>query len=527
MSASSSVVGYLKDRRILPLIIVVLALAVLDWHYGIHFGIEFAGGTQIPITLAHPVNVTAMGALISALQQRVSTFGLKQATVEGIGNSEVYLTIPTVTQSEINQTIGIIESQGRFDAIVNGRESLNGSDLLKGSIGVAPPITSGGNVTWTVSFFITEAAAVRFSKVVFGQANQPEYLFLDRPSNAIILINSSQLGNQSAGVGPAVGLSAMRQALSWGSASIPVFSVSNSNESIAAAEAKLSEGSYREVIASANLNGSLISFLKRGNYTLKLENAQNMSPQYLQLSVNQTVIDTWPAVGLLSAPILNPDITNGTTSQNYEITGGVPASIPPAKRLSYANLQAKTIESILNGGALPVAIIAGTPTTVPPTLGQKFLYISGLTGIAAVIFVSGFIVIRYRKLFLIAPILITTLMELFIIVSVIGLLGTIDLAAVAGMIAVVGTGVDAQIIITDELLVHRGEATSAKSLLGGAFYIVWTDAILLTIVMLPLFFSTSLVSIIGFSESTIIGALLGVLITRPAYSAIVSRHYMK
>jgi preprotein translocase subunit SecD len=78
------------------------------------------------------------------------------------------------------------------------------------------------------------------------------------------------------------------------------------------------------------------------------------------------------------------------------------------------------------------------------------------------------------------------------------------------MIAVIGTGVDAQIIISDEVLNKTHADMTMKSRLGNAFYIVWADAILLIIAMLPLFFSTSLVSVIGFSESTIIGALLGV-----------------
>ncbi len=139
MSETHSIISYLKDRRIWPLIIIVVALAILDFHYGIHFGIEFVGGTQIPITLEHPVNVTTMSGLLSALQGRVSTFGLKEITVEGVGDSDVYLTIPTVTQSEINQTITIIESQGKFDGIVNGKEAINGSGILKGSIGQLAP----------------------------------------------------------------------------------------------------------------------------------------------------------------------------------------------------------------------------------------------------------------------------------------------------------------------------------------------------------------------------------------------------
>jgi preprotein translocase subunit SecD len=527
MNGDHSIKSYLRDRRILPLIIIVVALAVLDFHYGIHFGIEFVGGTQIPITLEHPVNVTAMSALISALQQRVSTFGLKQITVEGVGDSHVYLTIPSVSSSEINQTIDIIQSQGKFVGIVNGREAINGSDILKGSIGQLAPQQSGNNtVTWTVTFFVTQPASVKFSKVVFGQGNQPLYMFLDRPTSTVLLIDYSNLGNTTLGLTASESLSAMQSALRYGNQSIPVISVTDSNASIKSAESFLAanRGNYNHVVMSSDLNSTLASFAEANNYTVKLESKANMTPQYTRISINQSIVQTWPVVGLLSAPLLTPSITNGTTSQSYQISGVAPAS-SLKNELDYAQTQTKTIASILNGGALPVSIIAGTPTTIPPTLGQRFLFISAITGIIAVVFVSAFIVFRYRKIFLIAPILITTLLELFIIISIIGLVGTIDLSAVAGMIAVVGTGVDAQIIITDEMLGRGSGGASAKTVLGNAFYIIWADAILLVIAMLPLFFSTSLVTVVGFSESTIIGALLGVLITRPAYSAILERHY--
>ncbi len=78
--------SYLRDRRIITLIIVVAFLLAIDLYYGLHFGIEFIGGTQIPVALTHNVNVTAMSALIAALQQRLSTFGLEQVTIEGVGN---------------------------------------------------------------------------------------------------------------------------------------------------------------------------------------------------------------------------------------------------------------------------------------------------------------------------------------------------------------------------------------------------------------------------------------------------------
>ncbi|MCL4404459.1 MAG: hypothetical protein M1544_03145 [Candidatus Marsarchaeota archaeon] len=520
--------SYLADRRIIALIIVFVALAILDVHYGLHFGIEFVGGTQIPVTLQKSVNATEMDSIISTIDQRVSTFGLKQVTVEGVGSSEIYVSLPSVSASEINKTASIIESQGKFLGVVNGVQAINGSGILPGSIGIVPPSAINNTVEWQVTFFITDSAAKAFAKAVFGQANKPLYMFLDRPSGTIILMNGSMLGNASAGVSASEAESAIKNALAYNKDPIPLIVVYNNNASISAAESYInaSRRSYTQIFASYNLPGSLISYAKSLNYTVKLESKANMTPSFTELAVGNFTLNTWPLVGLLSSPQLNPSITNGSVGDSYEISGAAPSTLSYAQKISYADNISKTISSILTGGALPVQVVVGTPTSIPPTLGKSSLDISIIALITAMVLVSIFIVVRYRRVFLVGPILITTLLELFIIISIIGLVGTIDLSAFAGMIAVVGTGVDAQIIITDEILSRKNTSEGAKSILGNAFYIVWADAALLIIAMLPLFFSTSLVEVIGFSESTIIGALMGVLVTRPAYGAIVSRHYV-
>ena len=520
----SKLSSYLKDKRILGLIIIFAVLLALDIHYGLHFGIEFIGGTQINVRLEHSVNATTMSSLISLLNQRLSTFGLKQVTVEGVGNSEVYVLLPTTSNTEVNQTISIIDSQGSFEGIVNGKEAVNGSDILKGSIGSFTQATNN-STEWIVSFYITQSAAKNFSKIVFGQANKPLYMFLDRPSSAILLINSSILSNTSIGLSGPQALQIMRNTLAFGNRTIPVVAVSNSNQSIANAESAVEKGNYTTVILSNNLNTSLVSFLQARNYTLKFETKENITPQYSVIGPNETLINTWPAVGLLSSPLLNPSITNGSISESYQISGFAPVSLTQIQQANYSQQEAKTISSILTGGALPVPIFYESQQITPPTLGRHFLFYSAIALIVSVILISIFIVIRYVKMFLILPILLTTLMELFIIISVIGLIGTIDLSAIAGMIAVVGTGIDAQIIITDEILSKDSRQQHSDVVLGKAFYIVYADAALLVISMLPLFFSTSLVTMIGFSESAILGAILGILITRPAYSAILSRHF--
>ncbi len=524
-----STLDYLKDKRILVLVLIVAMLAVMDLNYGIHFGIEFSGGTQIPLVLEHTVNATTMSTLITDLSQRVSTFGLKQVTVEGVGSSQVYVIVPSVSSSEINQTLNIIQSQGRFLGVVNGKEALNGSDILKGSVGSLSPQQTGNIVSWAVSFYINQQSTSKFAKAVFGAANQPLYMFLDRPTASIILLNQSIMNTVSSGISSQALLASMQDALSMGNDTIPIMLVSNTSYSTNSTLRFFQQHiRFKTVYASYNLNPKLINALKAMNLTVKLESNANMTPDYTPTEVNSTMLNSWSMVGLLSAPLLNSSLTNGTVGDNYEISGSAPFTLSKTAQYTYANSQEKTIMSILNGGALPVSVITEPPTTIPPTLGKQALYVSGLAGVLGLIAISAFITLRYKKPFLVLPILLTTFTELFIIVSIIGMVGTIDLAAVAGMIAVVGTGVDSQIIITDEILRKGPEAhTTAKSVLSSAFSIIWIDALLLVVAMLPLFFTTSMVTVIGFSESTIIGALLGVLVTRPAYGALLERHFSK
>ncbi|VVB76655.1 Protein-export membrane protein SecD [uncultured archaeon] len=533
------ILAYLKDFRFSFLLALIAALVILDALYGgpniLHLGVEFIGGTQIPVRLEHSVDPGTMSTLITTLQSRLSTFGLKQVTVEGIGNSQVYVIIPSVSPSEINGTISLIQSQGVFQGIVNGKEALNGTSLLSGSLqgSGSQPLISGSNVTWAVNFFITQDAANKFAKVVFGQANKPLYLFLDRPNGAVVLLNASLLKTSGSqfGTNQTAEIKAMQQATSFGNRTIPIeiYSADSGNANSILTFLSANRDKYGEVILTSGTPKSIVDGASSLNYSLRYTSAQNITPSFISSfsGTSQVVaIDAWPAIGLLSAPVLSPDVTNGSTGQQYQITGSAPQGLSLSEKEQFAINQSSKIVSILNGGALPVHVTVEVPTTIPPTLGQRFEFISGIALLIAIIAVSGTVGLRYRKAFLIGPIIFTTLAELFIIGSIIGLIGTIDLAAVAGMIAVIGTGVDAQIIITDEILSKSNEH-GMKLRLNDAFFVIWADAALLVIAMMPLMFSTSLVTIIGFAESTILGVLFGAFVTRPAYGAMLTHHYAK
>ena len=86
----------------------------------------------------------------------------------------------------------------------------------------------------------------------------------------------------------------------------------------------------------------------------------------------------------------------------------------------------------------------------------------------------------------------------------------------------VGTGIDQLVVITDEIL-HEGKVPSPNlylKRLSRALGIIVVAAATVVIAMLPLALM-DLSTLKGFAIITILGVLVGVLVTRPAYGKII------
>jgi len=102
-----------------------------------------------------------------------------------------------------------------------------------------------------------------------------------------------------------------------------------------------------------------------------------------------------------------------------------------------------------------------------------------------------------------------------------GLSWTIDLPAIAGIIAAIGTGIDHQIIILDETLTgHARRIYGLKDKIKTAFFIIFGAAGTMVAAMLPLIFLVA-EFVKGFAITTIIGVWIGISVTRPAYARII------
>jgi preprotein translocase subunit SecD len=129
---------------------------------------------------------------------------------------------------------------------------------------------------------------------------------------------------------------------------------------------------------------------------------------------------------------------------------------------------------------------------------------------------------RYREPLVVVPMICTNIAEIIILLGIARYIQQLDLASIAGLIAVLGTGIDQLVVITDEVL-HEGKVPSPsiyQSRLKRAFGIIMISAATMVIAMLPLAVM-DLASLKGFAIITILGVLIGVIITRPAYGKII------
>jgi preprotein translocase subunit SecD len=188
-----------------------------------------------------------------------------------------------------------------------------------------------------------------------------------------------------------------------------------------------------------------------------------------------------------------------------------------------ASQQMKKLQTILQTGSLPVKMKVVQTNQISPLLGQDFLKNSIFAGMLAMLAVVIVVFIKYREWQVAMPMILIVLSEVLLVLGIAAIIPgwTIDLAAIAGILIVLGTGVNDQIIIAEEIKKGEKEKVAGwKEMIKRAFFIIMTAYATLVVAMIPLFFAGAGL-LKGFAVTTIIGASVGVFITRPAYSVIV------
>ena len=229
----------------------------------------------------------------------------------------------------------------------------------------------------------------------------------------------------------------------------------------------------------------------------------------------------------------------------------------------------KELQAVLQSGSLPSPIQIDSMSTISSSLGGQFMSAAIISIVASLIAVGALIFARYGNAKLVLPIVITGSSEVYILLGAFfSTFITLDLASIAGIIAAVGTGVDDQIIITDES--GNDKIRDWTKRLKRAFFVIFTSAASTIGAMAPIVSPSisnmaigaaglgligydlytkktkphhlligalavavsavaftmnpsgfALQAIRGFAITTILGVMVGISITRPAYAKIL------
>ncbi len=211
----------------------------------------------------------------------------------------------------------------------------------------------------------------------------------------------------------------------------------------------------------------------------------------------------------------------GRATTNIQISGSGAGRVQQ-EAIANALQDMKKLQTVIITGSLPVKLEVVKMDTISPSLGQEFLDNIILVGIVAIITVTAVVFFRYRQVRVLIPMVLTLLSEIVLILGFAALVGwNLDLAAIAGILIAVGTGVDHLIVITDETL-SGAVVSDWKRRLKNAMYIVMGAYLTTVAGMSPLLWAGAGL-LKGFALTTIAGISFGVFIARPAYAAIIEK----
>ena len=515
----------LKSIRVIPFIIFIFFSVLLIFNVfnqnpekgigfgeGLDYGIDFAGGMQMQLKLERPVTQEVMSIEKTIIENRLNSMGLKDIPVRPWGDQYLLVEIAQATPAEMERLENILLQQARFEERIDGNLAVYGDEV---SVNLGPqgagirPVQGGYSIQVYIDHTTMEAAC-RFGEVASGKEGRPVDIFIDRPANTTILFSEqdynllANLTDFEDATHFYFGASALEVLTER--AVLPVISMSSSTADDEVFDIGLVKTSH------AILAGDEMKIPDEIRNRLEENGVKTKRNPLGDRAYTEWLSEM---MGLKNSLPLGFDPA-GECVYNAMITG------------SYSDIQSardgiREYQVLLTSGNLPVSLTIESKSTTPPTLGHKFLAYSLYTGICAILAVGLIVFIRYRRVEIVLPIMAASVGDIVMILGFAAFINwELDLPAFAGIIAAVGTGIDHLIVITDETLKQskNSKRISISERIRKAFFIILTAAATITVAMLPLMFIGAGM-LKGFAFTTLMGVLIGVTISRPAYAKVI------
>jgi len=507
----------LKKRRVYLFVIAVIVIGIVPIPLrGVQLGMDFRGGTMIDLRLDEEVDPSTMSIITQVLQERVDAYGLRDVSVTPQGGTHVRIEVAETDPQAIENLRAIIGQQGSFETLYDGEVILRGQDIINvitdPQRGYGARGSPEAGYQWSVPFRVTPEAAQSFADAVEnectpmvageeGRCQELLYMFIDRPRNAVVIMDEDLYEEERL----------VPQSLEKAETPAGVQTEIEIEE--------LVENSGAQLIVSNQIDDSVLN--QTENKTVLIpQNTFNPEEIHNAEEVQEIpfIEDYWISNALKIETIvhLTAGITRGEPIDTPSITGG-----SETEEEAFESIE--RISILLRSGRLPVGVQIEREDRMSPLLGARFLNYSILAGLVALLAVAAVISIRYKRKKIVLPLLTTSFSEVLMTVGAAAWIGwQLDLPAIAGIIAVVGTGVDHQIIMTEEAIEKSSDKEeSLARKVKKAFSIIFRSAMTTIFAMFPLLFM-GLGALQGFAIVTILGSLIGVTTSRPAYGAIIN-----
>ncbi len=444
-----------------------LGIAVSEKTQGrIHWGMDIIGGTRILLKPKEKVSEETLANLVSILDKRINTYGLKEARVQPVqefsGDKYVQVEMAGGSRKDIED---VLSKQGKFEGKVT--KPVNFSNGTAKLLGKSVEFSAGDILVDGKTVRVNDSIAIEgigIELVNFTNSSALFYTSVYSGADIKYVCIQEQSGVCFSRVQPypAGGFEF-------------TFQVFVTNEG-AQRFAKVTADSQK---VGGSLDSRLILFLDGSEVSI--------------LNIDS---------GLAGVELTQPQIT------------GVRPDVESA------NAEKLSLQTILQSGALPVPLEIVKVDQVSAKLGASFLNSTIIAALIGGVAVGLVLFIRYRDFKVILPALFTSFAEVVIIFAVSILINwTIDLPALAGIMATIGTGVDAQIMIIDELKRRQKEMLTLKQKIKKAFFMIWGSGATVLAAMIPLMV-VGIGGVRGFAITTMIGVLIGIVIARPAFGKI-------
>jgi len=519
----------------LVILFVIISLLSLGL-YGINYGIDFNGGTLFQVELQEKVSNEEMARLVNVISARIDPngFGTPPSPVGG-----KYILIQTEeTDSVALEKIETrIRQQGKFESNLDGNIIFTGDEIRKvlrsdRSFGV---FKAGTSYEWSLPFVLNEKASISFMESTFHKCTTtgtapnglPIYtcektvFFLDRPT-ALIITTQEQYDKDSALLLEGNKFSNIPQEtqieelIEDSMLTLIVLDANTFDKESIKAHLALTPN----VVVSPDVSTSIKQDLNSIGFNVTTSEIKEGIPWI------------WTALGTKQIISLTEGITNEDVPEDQKDRAKIFSTLRiTGQRATIQEAQSdlEELAVLLESGSLPTPVKNISKETISASLGKSFLDNIVFMGILALLIIGIVIYLRYRNLMLTIPIFATILAETLILVGILSLpflRQPFDLAAFAGLIAALGSGVNAEIVIVDELMNKtKRETLSLLQRVKDGLFIITTSAITMIGVMGPIVLLSKsmpgLSGLYGFALVAILGAIIGVLITRPAFTKIV------